>query len=374
MSRAMARIQAIVIIVILVVAAIGAIAYYETRPTTTTSSLTKVSITLPWLTAGYDSIFYAAVKEGYYTQYGLEVNITQGTGSGTAIDAVAAGTFDFAEADIPTGMVAMSQGVPVESVGVINPVSGLAVIAIATRHNLTSAQSIEGLSWGYHPGGANSVAFASFLLQNNIPASTITSNTSIGYPEQAYLMDGSVDFITEFVNYEAVIVQDSGYQVSMLPFFDYGLTMYGMGLFTSTSFAKNNPQIVQDFVAATIEGQDYVMENPTQAVTIVSNAVPGSNTTLMRDELASTFAYKLWTNGNVTTNGLWYQTSSEWNYMASTIKSLLGTTNQNISSMYTNQFLPPISSRTLPTSMGSITGANVPEIGTDITVTALGPS
>lgn len=378
MSSAITRVLAIVVVIILIVAAAGAIAYVEYKPssttsltsiqTTTTAPLTKVTLTLPWLTAGYDSVFYAAVQEGFYAQQGLEVNITQGTGSGTALDAVAAGSFNFAEADIPTGLVAMSQGVPIESVGVINPLSGLAVISIATRNNLTSPKSIEGLTWGYHPGGANSVAFSAFLLANNIPSSTIKSNTSIGYPEEAYLISGSVNFITEFVNYEAVNVEDAGYQVSMLPFFDYGLTMYGMGLFTSTSFAKSNPQIVSEFVAATIEGQLWVMQNPTQAVQIVNNAVPSTNTTLLRDQLASTFAYKLWTSGNVTTNGLWYQSASEWNYMASTIKPLLGTTNQNISSMYTNQFLPSATARALPASMGQITGANVPGKGTGITV------
>jgi NitT/TauT family transport system substrate-binding protein len=373
MSSAIARIQAVVIVVILIVAAVGAIAYYEYKPTSTTSTLTKVSVTLPWLTAGYDSIFYVGVQEGFYSQHGLEVNITQGTGSGTALKAVATGTYDFGEADMPTGMVAMSQGVPVESVGVINPISGLAVIAIATRNNLTSPTSIEGLTWGYHPGGANSVAFNSFLVANDIPASSIKSNTSIGYPEEEYLISGGVNFITEFVNYEAVNVVDAGYKVSMLPFFDYGLTMYGMGLFTSSSFAKSNPQIVQSFVAATIEAQIWVMENPTQAIQIVHDAVPSTNATLLRDQLASTFAYKLWSGGNVTTNGLWYQSPSEWSYMASTIKSLLGTTNQNITSMYTNQFLPTPSSRALPTSMGQITGANVPGVGTDITVTASGP-
>ena len=116
------------------------------------------------------------------------------------------------------------------------------------------------------------------------------------------------------------------------------------------------------------------MENPTQAVTAVHSAVPDTNTTLLRDQLASTFAYKLWTSGNVTTNGLLYQSSSEWNYMVNLLQPLLGTTNTNITSMYTNQFLPSASDRALPSSMGQITGANVPGIGTDMTVTASGPT
>jgi NitT/TauT family transport system substrate-binding protein len=374
MASAISRIQAVIVVVIIVVAAVAGVAYFVTLKTTTSTSLTKVTLTLPWLTAGYDSIFYAAVQEGFYSQHGLEVNITQGTGSGTALKAVAAGSFTFAEADIPTGLVAMSQGVPLVSVGVINPLSGLSVIAIATRNNLTSPQSIEGLTWGYHPGGANSVAFSAFLLANNIPSSTIKSNTSIGYPEEQYLMSGSVNFITEFINYEAVNVIDAGFKVSLLPFFQYGLTMYGMGLFTSATTAKNNPQLVSEFVAATIQGMIWVMENPTQAVSIVHTAVSDTNTTLLRDQLASSFAYKLFTSGNVTTNGLMYQSSSEWNYMANLLHPLLGTSNQNITSMYTNQFLPAASDRALPSSMGQITGANVPGIGTDMTVTASGPA
>ena len=268
----------------------------------------------------------------------------------------------------------MSQGLPLVNVGVINPLSGLAIISVASRNNLTSPQSIEGLTWGYHPGGANSVAFSAFLLANNLPSSSIKSNTSIGYPEEQYLISGSVNFITEFINYEGVNVADAGYKVSMLPFFEYGLSLYGMGLFASTNTAKDNPKLVQEFVAGTIQGMKWVMENPTQAVQIVHTAVPETNATLLRDQLASTFAYKLWTSG-VSTNGLLYQrASSEWNSMATLLKPLLGTTNTNISSMYTNQFLPSTSDRSLPSSMGQITGANVPGIGTDVTVTASGPT
>ncbi|MGA2876126.1 MAG: ABC transporter substrate-binding protein, partial [Nitrososphaerales archaeon] len=334
-------------VVILVIAAVAGIAYVATGKTTS-NSLTKVTLTLPWLTAGYDSIFYAAVQQGFYTQQGLEVNITQGSGSGTALKAVAAGSFTFAEADSATGMVAMSQGLPLVNVGVINPLSGLAIISVASRNNLTSPQSIEGLTWGYHPGGANSVAFSAFLLANNIPSSSIKSNTSIGYPEEQYLISGSVNFITEFINYEAVNVADAGYKVSMLPFFEYGLSLYGMGLFASTNTMKDNPKLVQEFVAGTIQGMKWVMENPTQAVQIVHTAVPATNATLLRDQLASTFAYKLWTSGGVSTNGLMYQSSSVWNSMATLLKPLLGTANTNISSMYTNQFLPSSSDRSLP--------------------------
>ena len=376
MANAISKVQAIVVVVIIVIAAVGGVAYLVTgmNSKTTSNSLTKVTLTLPWLAAGYDSIYYAAVQQGFYAQQGLQVNITQGSGSGTALKAVAAGSFTFAEADTPTAMVAMSQGLPLVNIGVINPLSGLSIISVASRNTLTSPQSIEGLTWGYHPGGANSVAFSAFLLANNIPSTTIKSNTSIGYPEEQYLISGSVNFITEFINYEAVNVADAGYPVSMLPFFQYGLSLYGMGLFASTSTIKDNPQLVREFVAGTIEGMKWVMENPTQAVQAVNTALPETNTTLLRDQLASTFAYKLWTSGNVTTNGLLYQTSSEWNSMATVLQPLLGTTNQNITSMYTNQFLPSTSDRALPTSMGQLTGTNVPGIGTDITVTASGPT
>lgn len=371
MRRAVTRIQSAIIIIILVIAVIGAFVYVEYG--TSSSGSRNVTVTLPWLTAGYNAPLYAALNQGYYSQRGLTVSITQGAGSGTAVKAVASGSFDFGEVDLPTAMVAMSQGVPIESVGAIDQTSGIAVISIAARQTLTSPQSIEGLTWGYHPGGAGPVAFNTFLGVNSIPASAIKSNTSIGYPEEKFLMLGAVDFITEFLNYEAVNVMDSGYSPSVLPFFSNGIDNYGFGIITSATFAQQNPQVVKDFLAATIQGEIWTMQNPTQALNIVHSYVPDTNTTLLRDQLATTFAYKLWTSGDASAQGLMYQSSARWNSMAQTLKSILATSNQNISSMFTNKYLPPQSDRTIPSSLGSLTG-NVPGLGYEVTVTANGKS
>lgn len=371
MKRAVTKVQAIIVIVIIVVAVAAAAVYIEFG---SSPSKANVSVTLPWLVAGYNAPFYAALDQGYYAQHGLNVSVAQGTGSGIAIKAVASGSFNFAEVDLPTAMVAMSQGLNIISVGAIDQVSGLSAIAVANRNNLTSPTSIEGLTWGYHPGGAGPVAFDTFLTVNNIPASSIKSNTSIGYPEEQFVMSGSVDFITEFLNYEAVNVMDAGYVPSTLPFFNWGVSDYGFGLITSTTFAKANPSVVSAFVAATIQGEIYTMQNPTQAIQIVQKYVPDANTTLLRDQLATTFAYKMWTSGDAATQGVWYQSAARWNSMSTVLKPILGTTNTNVSGMWTNQYLPASSSRQIPSSLGTITGANVPGKGYDQTVTASGIS
>jgi NitT/TauT family transport system substrate-binding protein len=387
--RAISRAAAIILVVAIVViaAAAGAFYYTMTPPAISTTSMmsetsmmsqssmaplskTSVTLTLPWLAAGYNAPFYAALDQGFFKAQGLDVAISEGTGSGVAIRAVAAGTFDFGEADLPTALVAMSKGVDVVSVAAIDQNTGLSAIALQSKHKLSSPSDLSGLTWGYHAGGAGPTAFQAFLTANNIQGSSIKGNTSIGYPEEAFVMSGSVDFITEFVDYEAVNIVDKGYAVSLLPFTQYGVNEYGFGILTSSAMIRDHPDTVKAFLAGAMEGEIYTLQNPIGAINSVHGHVASTNVTLLRDQLASAFAYKLWTSSDTDANGLWWQTSVKWQAMGQYLTSLLGTTSIDYTKVFTNDFLP--ANRAFPTSPGTITGANVPGIGFDLTVSATG--
>lgn len=376
----------ILVVAVIVIATAAGAYYYTSMPPSqmmsTTSAMaasssmpplskSSVTLTLPWLAAGYNAPFYAALDQGFFSAQGLTVSISEGTGSGVAITAVAAGTFDFGEADLPTALVAMSKGVGVVSIAAVDQNTGLAAIALQSTHPLTSPSSLEGLTWGYHPGGAGPIAFQAFLTANHISATSIKSNTSIGYPEEAYVMSGSVDFITEFVDFEAVNIADAGYGVSMLPFTQYGLNEYGFGILTNTAMIQNHPDTVRAFLAGAMEGFMYTIQHPMDAINSEHNHVPSTNVTLLRDQLASAFAYKLWISPDTAANGLWWQTSTKWEATGQYLSAIMGnTTALNYSNLSTNDFLP--TNRTFPMNPGVITGANVPGIGFNITVSASG--
>jgi len=389
--RAISRTATIVLVVAIVVIAAAAGAFYYTMtPTTSTTSATStmseisamnqtnmaplskssVTLTLPWLAAGYNAPFYVALDQGFFKAQGLDVTISEGTGSGVAIRAVAAGTFDFGEADLPTTLLAISKGVDVVSIAAIDQNTGLSAIALQSKHNLTSPSDLSGLTWGYHAGGAGPTAFQAFLTANHISASSIKGNTSIGYPEEAFVMSGSVDFITEFVDYEAVNIIDKGYAVSLLPFTHYGVSEYGFGILTNSAMINDHPDTVRAFLAGAMQGEIYTIEHPMDAINSLHAHVASTNVTLLRDQLASAFAYKLWTSNDTEANGLWWQTSTRWQAMGEYLQSVLGSTPINYTTVFTNDFLP--SNRTFPTNPEPITGANVPGIGFNVTVSASG--
>jgi len=371
------------VVAIVVIAGAAAGFYYSMTPSpaTSTTSMTSessmaplskssVTFTLPWLSAGYNAPFYVAIDQGFFKAQGLDVSISEGTGSGVAIRAVAAGTFDFAEADLPTALVAISKGVDVVSVAAVDQNTGLSAIALQSMHKLTTPSDLSGLTWGYHPGGAGPTAFQAFLTANNIQGSSIKGNTSIGYPEEAFVMSGSVDFITEFVDYEAVNVVDKGYAVSLLPFTQYGVSEYGFGILTNSAMLKDHPDTVKAFLAGALQGELYTIQHPMDAITSLNNHVSSTNVTLLRDQLASAFAYKLWTSSDTDANGLWWQTSAKWQAMGQYLTGVLGSTPVDYTKVFTNDFLP--SNRAFPTNPGTITGANVPGIGFNLTVSATG--
>ena len=374
------------VVAIIVIAAAAGGFYYTIRPSTTKTtstmiqssmtsvmpplSKTSVTLTLPWLAAGYNAPFYAALDQGFFKAQGLNVAISEGTGSGVAIRAVAAGTFDFGEADLPTALVAMSKGVDVVSIAAIDQNTALAAITLQSKHKLSSPTDLSGLTWGYHPGGAGPTAFQAFLTANKMQGSSIKGNTSIGYPEEAFVMSGSVDFITEFVDYEAVNIIDRGYAVSLLPFTQYGVSEYGFGILTSSAMIKGHPDTVKAFLTGAMQGEIYTIQNPIDAINSLHAHVTSTNVTLLRDQLASAFAYKLWTSSDTDANGLGWQTSTKWQAMGQYLTSLIGATSIDYTKVFTNDFLP--ANRAFPTNPGTITGANVPGIGFKLTVSATG--
>jgi NitT/TauT family transport system substrate-binding protein len=75
-----------------------------------------LSLRLDWLPLGSHTPFYLAVEKGWYRKAGLDVSITQGTGSATTVQLVGTGQFDVGYAALSNMAFARSKGMPVISI------------------------------------------------------------------------------------------------------------------------------------------------------------------------------------------------------------------------------------------------------------------
>lgn len=75
-----------------------------------------LNVRLSWLTSGYQSAFYLAAVKGWYTNAGLDVSLTPGTGSVTTIQLVASRQYDAGEAALSSMVFARAKGMAVTSI------------------------------------------------------------------------------------------------------------------------------------------------------------------------------------------------------------------------------------------------------------------
>src|SRR6185312_10687968 len=62
----------------------------------------KATLLLNWYAYGEHAPFFLGKEKGFYSKHGIDLDIQEGRGSAVTIQAVAAGTVNFAYADVPT--------------------------------------------------------------------------------------------------------------------------------------------------------------------------------------------------------------------------------------------------------------------------------
>src|SRR5436189_6248035 len=81
---------------------------------------TKVTFTTSWIPEGPNLFAYVARDKGFWKKQGLDVNVARGSGSGSAAQAVSAGTFDFGMAATPTVITQAARSLPITCIGQVN--------------------------------------------------------------------------------------------------------------------------------------------------------------------------------------------------------------------------------------------------------------
>jgi NitT/TauT family transport system substrate-binding protein len=93
----------------------------------------------------------------------------------------------------------------------------------------------------------------------------------IGSTNNLFLRDGvDVTNANYFDEYHTIL--NSGYDSTELvtfPFYNYGFNFLEDGLYCIEDFAKENPELCRDFVAATTESWDFAFSHPEEALKIV---------------------------------------------------------------------------------------------------------
>jgi NitT/TauT family transport system substrate-binding protein len=253
-NRRWLPVVAIAAILTLVVSACSSGGGSSSSGSSGSGKLTKATLRLDWSWFPYHEGFLLAQERGYYKQAGIDLTIEQGQGSGTTVTLVGQGKDTFGFADTGTAALQISKGVPVQVVLVVKRQAGYGAVC-QKQFNVTTPAQLEGHSVIMVPQESTAQIWPAFVKANNLDLSKIkVLNADFSNKVSLYAADKSdcmAGYWAEDALQAKIANPDQG---PVIKWSDFGVNLFGHGIEVNTSTLKKDPNLVKNFVAATIKG------------------------------------------------------------------------------------------------------------------------
>ena len=226
---------------------------------TNAQPLTSVTLQLRWTPQFQFAGYYVAQMKGFYAQEGLNVRIIPGNGNRTQmLEEVLAKRADFSIGN--SGLaIASLQGQPVTVIANIFQRSASVIITKPGLEKSLTLLSQKNLS--FRRIEDNPEIYALFNNAGISPASIAKTTATTSISSYDDFLNGQADAFNAHIGNENYLLEKNNIPFAMINPYDYGFSFYGDTLFTHSDFAKNNPELVNKFVRATIKGWIYALDN-----------------------------------------------------------------------------------------------------------------
>jgi NitT/TauT family transport system substrate-binding protein/putative hydroxymethylpyrimidine transport system substrate-binding protein len=216
---------------------------------------------------------YAAQREGYYRDAGIDLRIRQPGESTDAPKLLEAGRADFAILDIHDLGIARERGL--DLVGTMPLVQRpLAAVIARASSGVKRPRDLEGHTIGVTGLPSDEAVVDSELSADGAdPAKA--KRVTIGFNAISSLAAGKVDAATGFWNAEAVALRRRGIPIRTFKVDGYGAPPYPeLVLVASRQTIDHEPELVRSLVNATTRGYELTVSHPQQGLDDLLAAVP----------------------------------------------------------------------------------------------------
>ena len=298
---------------------------------------TPITFQLNWVAGGSNAGFSSAVAEGFYKEAGLDVKVVEGNGSGNTAQLVANGRSDLAYADAVAISQLIAKGAPMRIVSTVYQSNPNAVLALK-KTGIKSIKDLAKRKVGVPSGSSQTTMLPLFLKANGLKESDVDLINMPPTSMVPSLLQGQVDAILGSIDAYQIQLEAQGAELDIYRFADYGVPTVSTSIFASNAFIKDNPEVVRKFIAASLKGWSFALDNPAKSVSNIKTVFPSVNEKLAASELAA--IGPLFCSGGAKFVGkaedaLWVKTQE----LLSEVKLLPA--GQDPKSYYTNDFLPP---------------------------------
>lgn len=246
----------------------------------------KVTFQLNWMAGGANAGFSAAKAEGFYKDAGLDVDVVQGNGSANTAQLVASGQAGLAYADAVAVSQLIAKGAPMKVVSTIYQSNPNEVLALK-KSGIESIDDLKGKKVGVPAGSSQTTMLPLFLDANNLSESDFEM---INMPPSSMvpaLLTGQVDAILGSMDSYRIQLENQGAELTGWEFASHGVPTVSTSIFASEKFLEENPELVKKFIAASLKGWSFALDNPEKTVEDVSEVFPDTDPKLVTAELAA---------------------------------------------------------------------------------------
>jgi NitT/TauT family transport system substrate-binding protein len=232
----------------------------------------RVSFILDYLPGAVHLGFYAAQANGYYKDSGLDVEIVPGRGSLVASQQVATGaaTLGFADFSAVANGVASGQHVKMVAGMLQRGTHGLSFLCST---GIKTPRDLKGKRIATIAGEASFLLLLALLARNGLKETDLTRIVVDPAATTSTVLSGQADARTTVTYDQSLQIEATkvGKQGCSMAFADQGVVTMGHGIIASTSLIASNPDLITRFVAASMKGWQFAIDNPDQARALMLN-------------------------------------------------------------------------------------------------------
>jgi NitT/TauT family transport system substrate-binding protein len=268
----------------------------------------SVNFGTDWKAEAEHGGYYQAIAAGIYRQHGLEVTLRQGGPQVNHAQLLAAGRLDFNIAPNSFGPLNfISENIPMAAVAAIFQKDPSVLIA----HPGQGDDSLAALKGKPIMIGSDTRITSWMFLKNKYGYSDdqirpYTFSVAPFLADPRAVQQG-------YLSSEPFTIEAQGVKPVVLLLADAGYSSYGSLIQTSDRLVRENPDLVQRFVDASIEGwYGYLYGDPTPANELIKRDNPEMTDALLAYGVAKIKEYGIVASGDAKTNGIGAMTEARW--------------------------------------------------------------
>jgi NitT/TauT family transport system substrate-binding protein len=268
----------------------------------------SVNFGTDWKAEAEHGGYYQAIAAGIYRQHGIEVTLRQGGPQVNHAQLLAAGRLDFNVAPNSFGPLNfISENIPMTAVAAIFQKDPSVLIA----HPGQGDDSLAALKGKPIMIGSDTRITSWVFLKNKYGYSD-DQIRPYTFSVAPFLADPQA-VQQGYLSSEPFTIEAQGVKPVVLLLADAGYSSYGSLIQTSDRLVRENPDLVQRFVDASIEGwYGYLYGDPTPANLLIKRDNPEMTDALLAYGIAKLKEYGIVDSGEATTSGIGAMTEARW--------------------------------------------------------------